>query len=118
MGWTMTDKKQEKLQNENTWDWDRAEARPGRKRPRAVVSVAFSRDDFEAVSLSAERAHMRVSEFIRSAVLGCAQGNYLVVVTSGGSPNAGSMGYLPAPSTSTRVATTPVFNTQSAEAFH
>ena len=70
----MADKEQEKLKDPKTWDWERAETRPGRKKPRAVVSVAFNRDDFETVSLFAERARMRVSEFIRSAALGCAEG--------------------------------------------
>ena len=86
----MTDKEQEELQKPKTWDWDRAEAHPGHKKPRAVVSVAFNRDDFETVALYAERAHMRVSEFIRSAALGCAEGRYFVVLPSAGSPGAGS----------------------------
>jgi hypothetical protein len=86
----MADKAQKELQNPRTWDWDRAEAHPGRKKPRAVVSVAFNRDDFETVALYAERAHMKVSEFIRSAALGCAEGKYLVVLPSAGSPGAGS----------------------------
>jgi hypothetical protein len=86
----MADKAQKELQNPKTWDWDRAEAHPGRKKPRAVVSVAFNRDDFETVAIYAERAHMKVSEFIRSAALGCAEGRYLVVLPSAGSPDAGS----------------------------
>jgi hypothetical protein len=86
----MANKEREELENPKTWDWERAETRPGRKKPRAVVSVAFNRDDFETVALCAERAHMKVSEFIRSAALGCAEGRYLVVSTSAGSPGAGS----------------------------
>jgi hypothetical protein len=93
----MTDKEQKELQKTKTWDWDRAEAHPGHKKPRAVVSVAFNRDDFETVALYAERAHMRVSEFIRSAALGCAEGRYLVVIPSASSPDAGSTVYLSTP---------------------
>jgi len=87
----MADKKQEGLEDPKTWDWEQAETRPGRKKPRAVVSVAFKRDDFETVALCAERAHMKVSEFIRSAALGCAEGRYLVVLPSASSPGAGSV---------------------------
>ena len=86
----MADKDEKRLQDKQTWDWDRAEARPARKKARAVVSVAFNREDFETVALYAEHAHMKVSEFIRSAALGCAEGRYFVVVPSAGSPGAGS----------------------------
>jgi hypothetical protein len=86
----MADKEQEKLKDPKTWDWERAETRPGRKKPRAVVSVAFNRDDFETVALVAERAQMRLSEFIRSAALGCAEGKNLPL-----SVTAGGVGYLP-----------------------
>jgi hypothetical protein len=101
----MADKEQEELENPKTWDWERAETRPGRKKPRAVVSVAFKRDDFETVALCAERAQMRISEFIRSAVLDCAAGKNPPVSVTGGSPGAGSVGYLPPPTASTRAGT-------------
>ena len=101
----MANKEQEELENPKTWDWERAETRPGRKKPRAVVSVAFSRDDFETVALFAERAQMRLSEFIRSAALGCAAGKNLLVFVTGGSPDAGSVGYLPPPTASTKAGT-------------
>lgn len=100
----MTDAEEKHLQDPKTWDWERAEARPGRKKPRAVVSVAFGRDDFETVARYAERAGMKLSEFIRSAALGCAEGKYLVVVQSGGSPTAPSVAYLPPPEAATKVA--------------
>lgn len=96
----MADKQQEELENPKTWDWERGETRPGRKKPRAVVSVAFNHDDFETVALFAERTQMRLSEFIRSAALGCAEGkNLLVFVT------ASSVAYLPLAAAFTKLGT-------------
>jgi hypothetical protein len=103
----MADKEQEELENPKTWDWERAETRPGRKKPRAVVSVAFNRDDFEAVAVFAERAHMKLSEFIRSAAIGCAEGKNLLVFVTAGSPDAPSTSYLP-PSPFTRADNPPM----------
>jgi len=111
----MSDKEKKEPQDSKTWDWDRAETHAGRKKPRAVVSVAFNRDDFETVALYAERTHMKVSEFIRSAALGCAEGRYLVVVSSAGSSNAGSIGYLQTPPTSTQPGTDLVFSMEYAQ---
>ena len=56
---------------ESTDAWALEDATPGRRtRPaRAIVSVAFKREDFDLVSESAERAGMRTSEFIRTAAL-------------------------------------------------
>jgi hypothetical protein len=93
----MKDRDSKELHDPESWDWEHAQSRAGRKKPRAVVSVAFSRSDFERVAVYAERAGMRVSEFIRSAALGCAEGRYLVVVPSAGSPDAGSTVYLSTP---------------------
>lgn len=56
------------------WDFERAQKRPPVREPRAVVSVAFSRKDFERVSLAAQRLLMRTSEFIRAAALEKASG--------------------------------------------
>jgi hypothetical protein len=58
----------DELEREDQWDFDAAEARTGAK-SRAVVSVAFSREDFERVSECAEARNMRTSEFIREAAL-------------------------------------------------
>jgi hypothetical protein len=55
-------------QNE-PWDYERAERRPAVKGARAVVSVAFPREDFERVSQAAKRRALRTSEFIREAAL-------------------------------------------------
>jgi hypothetical protein len=93
----MDDKEREELQNPESWDWERAQARPGRKKPRAVVSVAFKRDDFEIVAAFAERAGMKLSEFIRSAAIGCAEGKMMVVFLTSGTPGAGGGGLLSLP---------------------
>ena len=93
----MDGKEREGLQNPESWDWERAEGRPGRKKPRAVVSVAFNRDDFETVAAFAERAGMKLSQFIRSAAIGCAAGKMLVVFLTCGSPDAGGGGLLSLP---------------------
>jgi hypothetical protein len=93
----MDDREREELHNPESWDWERAQSRPGRKKPRAVVSVAFNRDDFETVSAFAERAGMKLSEFIRSAALGCAEGKTLVVFLTSGSPDAGGGGAITSP---------------------
>ncbi len=93
----MDDKEREELRNPESWDWDRAESRPGRKKPRAVVSVAFNRDDFETVAAFAERAGMKLSQFIRSAAIGRVQGKMQVVFLTSGSPEAGGGGLLSLP---------------------
>lgn len=59
----------EELQDPQQWDFERAEKRRGVKRSRAIVSVAFSRHDYERVVEAAERRGMKTSEFIRSAAL-------------------------------------------------
>lgn len=62
----MTEQELEKTEN---WDLENAERRPGSSQARAVVSVAFPRGDFERVAAAAERAKMRLSEYIRRAAL-------------------------------------------------
>jgi hypothetical protein len=93
----MAEKEEKQLENREAWDWQRAERRAGRRKSRSVVSVAFNRDDFETVAYYAERMQMKLSEFIRGAALGCAEGRYLVVVPSAGSQTAGSTVYLSTP---------------------
>lgn len=58
------------FQDPTFWDADAAEERPAVKNPRAVVSVAFRREDYERVCEAAQRAEMRVSEYIREMALG------------------------------------------------
>ena len=93
----MDDKEREELQNPGSWDWERAQARPGRKKPRAVVSVAFNREDFETVAAFAERAGIKLSQFIRSAAIGCAEGKMPLVFLTQGSPDAGGGGAITSP---------------------
>ena len=57
------------LQNPENWDVDQAAVRPGTKKARAVVSVAFNRYDFELVVGAAQRSQVKTSEFIREAAL-------------------------------------------------
>ena len=61
-----TDKDQD---GNDEWDLEGAEKRPAVKHPRAVVSVAFRRNDFETVAAAADRFGERLSEFIREAAL-------------------------------------------------
>ena len=52
-----------------SWDWERAEKRPPVKQPRAIVSVAFSAEEFERISREAEQAGKPVSTYIRESML-------------------------------------------------
>ena len=62
----MSDKE---LQDPGTWDFEGAETHPGRKNARAIVSVAFSREDFELVCSAAEKRGVKLSALIRAATL-------------------------------------------------
>ncbi len=62
----MTD---EELQKPENWDFDKSEEKPGRSQGRAVVSVSFSREDFNLVSQHAEMLGLKTSELIRNATL-------------------------------------------------
>ena len=64
----MTEEEKE-LQDAGTWDFSRAVVSPGTQKARAVVSVAFARDDFEQVASAARQSEMKTSEFIRGAAL-------------------------------------------------
>ena len=59
----------EELQDPGNWDWNAAETRPGVRKARAVVSVAFSKSDFDRLSEHAEALQMPLSAFIREAAL-------------------------------------------------
>ena len=61
--------KDESLERAEEWNWDRSSSRAAVKRPRAVVSVAFSRDDFERLDEYADRHGLTLSELIRDAAL-------------------------------------------------
>ena len=57
------------LREEEQWDFDEVVVSPGVTRARSVVSVAFSKDDFEAVARAAESKGMKTSAFIRNSAL-------------------------------------------------
>lgn len=57
------------LEEQEQWDFEKAERKPAVKAPRMVVSVSFSRPDFVRVTEHAEHIGMKTSEFIREAAL-------------------------------------------------
>ena len=57
------------LQNPETWDIEQAVVLPATQKPRAVVSVAFSRQDFILVNEAAHQINEKTSQFIRDAAL-------------------------------------------------
>jgi len=65
----MPEDKELDFQDESTWDYAKAEVRPASQSKRVVVSVAFSRQDFQRVGEYAESVNMKTSEFIRAAAL-------------------------------------------------
>jgi len=56
-------------QEQQNWDWDTMATHAAAKQPRAVVSVAFSRQDFERLTAYARRDGSTVSGAIRKVVL-------------------------------------------------
>lgn len=61
--------KNEDLGAEGNWDFDQVVVHSGVQKARAVVSVAFSREDFELVAKAANDKGMKTSAFIRDAAL-------------------------------------------------
>ena len=56
--------------NQGDMDWNNAhQQKTNRARSRAIVSVAFSRQDFERLDRHVERKGVKISEFIREAAL-------------------------------------------------
>ena len=56
--------------NAGIWgDSDQVSVDPGVQKPRAIVSVSFSRVDFNRVASAAQGRYMKMSEFIRAASL-------------------------------------------------
>ncbi|MBI4493224.1 MAG: hypothetical protein HY690_10585 [Chloroflexi bacterium] len=80
------------------------------KNARVVVSVAFSRRDFERVAECAEKMGMRTSEFVREAALDRALCQSLVVRLSSfsGSPGSAFFTNKPVPHTRAWGATAPL----------
>ena len=62
------------LQSPENWDFASAERRKPTRQGRAVVSVAFQREEFERVAAAAVRDGKSVSSFIRGAALDKARG--------------------------------------------
>jgi len=87
----MSKKDMSQLEQADNWDYENAEKRPRVKKARIVVSVAFSRSDFEHVAECAERMGKRTSEFIREAVL---ERTTLESAVTGFYWTSGSPGYL------------------------
>lgn len=65
----MSKEELEELQDAGSWEEAGAITQPTGKAPRAIVSVAFPREDFERVAAQAQLAGMKTSEFIRQAAM-------------------------------------------------
>lgn len=65
----MKDGELAELQNPGNWDFGKAQRYAPKAKRRAIVSVAFSRAQFEQVCDFAEGARLKVSQFIRRAAL-------------------------------------------------
>jgi hypothetical protein len=76
--------KNDDLEAAESWDFASADKVPAQKSSRAIVSVAFKREDFDRVAEQAEQLGIRTSEFIREAALdrlrGGVIGAWLVLV--------------------------------------
>ncbi len=59
----------ENLESPEEWDYERAERISPQKKARAVVSVAFSREDLELIGDYAERLGQKTSAYIRQAAI-------------------------------------------------
>ena len=62
------------LQDTEFWESEAVEQKPSRNR-RAIVSVAFSQEEFAKVASTAKALNKRTSEFIREATLSLAVGS-------------------------------------------
>lgn len=65
----MKDEELAELQNPDNWEFSKAARMPGGRKHRAIVSVAFPNEDFYRVCKAAEKAEMKVSQYIRHAAL-------------------------------------------------
>jgi hypothetical protein len=65
----MNDLERGDLQNPDNWDSKNIERHTGARARRTIVSVGFSRPDFEKVAKLAEQLGLNVSTFIRDATL-------------------------------------------------
>ncbi len=67
----------EELQEPQNWDWETAATHAPAKQPRAVVSVAFLRQDFEQLAAYARQEGRTVSAVIREAALEKSNGPHI-----------------------------------------
>ena len=65
----MNKKNDVEIENLDSWDVEKVDVRLPVKSSRAVVSVSFSREDFNHVSKYAESIGKRTSQFIRDAAI-------------------------------------------------
>lgn len=79
-----TDLSKDQLDSEEWMDEGESEIRPPVKSARSVVSVAFSAEDLERVSVEARRRGLKLSEFIRSSALERLDRSGSVVTSSSG----------------------------------
>ena len=87
----LSDKEREELKSPESWDDAEVDILEPRK-PRAVVSVAFQRDEFALVVSKAREVGMTTSGFIRDAALGKAKaaGRVLAIYWGGSAIESGS----------------------------
>lgn len=55
------------------WDYDNPTRHEPAKNPRAIVSVAFSRAEFDQITAAAKARDMKLSAYIRESTLRCQQ---------------------------------------------
>jgi hypothetical protein len=75
----MSKKLNEDLKNPEQWDWESAKFVQPTKAPRTIVSVAFSRNEFQFVAETAAGLKQPVSAFIREAALQKAEGEQAIL---------------------------------------
>jgi hypothetical protein len=61
--------KEDELENPETWDYDSAVLQKSGRNQKTVVAVTFTRQEFEALTRSAEDKGVTVPEFLRTAGL-------------------------------------------------
>lgn len=74
----MPQKPNEGLKNPEQWGWESAKFVQPTKTPRAIVSVAFSRNEFQFVAEAAVQIQQPVSAFIREAAIEKAMGEQVI----------------------------------------
>jgi len=96
----------EELQNPGSWDDSKLEVVEPSKKPRAVVSVAFQRHEFELVAGQARREGVSTSGFIRVAAVRRARASARLVSIqfNGGTADTGTFFIQMDPTPRTQVA--------------